>query len=88
MSPASNGRNATAHVWWPNIIGSFTRNERQAFAGATGCFTKAGETSDFYAKEQGAGYDRVNINASLSNSAYTGTILQPKALQVLPCIRC
>lgn len=72
---------------WPNILGSFTRTERQAFAGATGCFTKDGETTEFYVKEQGQGYDRVNMNASLSNSAYMGTILQPKALQTLACIR-
>lgn len=82
----------TAYVG-PNIIGkSQLELVEQSSTGQTGAF-KTTAYPEFirnvsYGSGGSMGWGHVELEASKSNSAYSGSKLQPSALQLLACIRC
>lgn len=72
----------------PNIMGrmDFYLRPMYAFEGALYC--DDGKESNLEGSVgQYDGYWRMRFDASRSSTIYSGTKLQPSALQVLPCIR-
>ena len=85
-------------VVWPNINGSFwdlLAIEGAATEGvmgsASGCFqTNARQDNavSWAARNNETGNDGISLDLSRGSSVYSGTELQPSALQCLACIRC
>ena len=79
----------------PNITGGFGNFLCQDMGGnanteAKGCFRSSNAGGSYSTTPQVSveGDDGISINASFSNSTYSGGKLQPAALQLLACIRC
>ncbi|WP_205051021.1 hypothetical protein, partial [Parasutterella secunda] len=80
----------------PNITGGFRDNRSDALwptPGSPNAFWSSGKTEESYDLYQIA-YDTrtgnanvITFDASRNSSIYNGTVMQPKALQALPCIR-
>lgn len=73
----------------PNIMGrmDFYLRPMYAFEGALYCDDSQESILDG-SVGQYDGYWRMRFDAFRSSSIYTGTDMQPKALAILPCIRC
>lgn len=67
----------------PNITG----NGRGSFWAKAGALS-SGASENKYAYGESWGIHDVTFNASKSNATYSGSKLQPSALQLLACIRC
>ena len=72
----------------PNIQGEFRSFDVGGFEQPLGAFYIVNQRELVGASGSSLGYDLVvGFDASGSNSSYSGSKLQPSALQVLPCIR-
>ena len=78
----------------PNITGESrfrSVEEQESISSASGAFTvkyaSGGEANAYVTKTPQMPRDILYFNASGSNSTYAGSALQPKSLQILPCIR-
>ena len=73
---------------WPNMFGQFHDLHSGERVGATGVFKylNYGNTGTFAGSDNK--YGDFDFDSSRSSSIYSGTQLQPKALQTLACIRC
>ena len=79
------------HVWAPNIIGEICDiphgNDEHVLVTGSGAFTVTMGRSA--GNGYGGGYTHdAEFHASNSNSVYSGSSVQPKALSTLACIRC
>ena len=87
---------ASRDVWWPNIGGSiYFRNgvtDRTLWTFLGGSFKDNGMTDNMtQSAEMGqlteVHASKVSFSALDSSAIYNGTSMQPKSLQILPCIR-
>ena len=78
----------TLEAQLPNITGLLKRGSSvQPFAGPEGAFF-GGELEAFFAAQGVAGsFANLSFDASRVSTVYQGSTFQPKALQVLACIR-
>ena len=81
-------------MFGPNITGESrfrSVEEQESISSASGAFTvkyaSGGEANAYVTKTPQMPRDILYFNASGSNSTYAGSALQPKSLQILPCIR-
>ena len=72
----------------PNISGAFTREIRSENAGAIGAFSSTTPGTIAYQTIEDDSMQEITFDASRSSALYSGASVQPKSLQVLPCIRC
>ena len=75
---------------WPNISGNLPNLRWGCLTSeASGAFvsTTAGSSDILSFGTSEHSYHIVSFDASKSNGTYSGNLVQPKALQVLPCIR-
>ena len=68
-------------------MGEFTRIAYMPNAGATYVFRSKTAGTYIPVYEPGDSYEVVEFNASRASDLYSGSSLQNKALQLLPCIR-
>ena len=81
----------------PNITGVIGVSPKSGagwfeVGGTGGAFTTGSYSEDFAQIDAPISYHRgqnaISIDASVAHSAYSGSSVQPSALQLLACIRC
>ena len=79
---------STCNVWWPNIKGYFfTTGQEGDTAGGTFEILEHRLNYAFPAYGDYLGQQNISFSAFANSQLYSGSSVQPKAMQVLPCIR-
>ena len=71
----------------PNITGWFYRKGETNNDGYSGPFERGAVNQDYGSHPDIIDCANVNFDASMASGIYSGVSVQPKALQVLACIR-